>query len=565
MENKSNSDNKSYLRFLRNYAIAILTIVALMICYYAMWDKTDFVFGTLNDLLGILFSYLYLLAILCLHPVMIINAIKGEKGGQTSENKPHAKITGKPPSPEEIAQNKEKWKKTYRRISMAVMQLIIVDIVVTILWWIPTWPRWIALFLLVGALIYSESYRFGEQRGLYSGLGQLSIIFLGWLLGRWTGIIFFSAPLLLVYYLMLYQFAMVIVPANNPESNFVLFDKNNEKWQRFLAFIWYTWGMQYPMNVVADDWGREIPMRIKGNPFRQNGVPGIILTRAHQVAGITAGTEFSRIAGPGVIFTGRFERPLEIIDLRRQVRNSWIESVTKDGIPFKAKLFMVFKVNASSPDYNNGSFPYSIKWTRRLIKLFGVSQTTPSDKTAVRWDERVVKLIEQAARQTLSQRTLNELWQPKDRNSNTFVEIGDETISLLQQKRLEEQGVSVFTARAVDFQFPEEQQDDSSIIGQQLATWKSSWESRATQMLAEGKAEANRLQEEARAYAQSVLLRALAEGIRQTTPEISRYVIAIRFVGAIQELMKKELAVAEKLGTEVTERLEIAKQQIGQP
>jgi hypothetical protein len=147
MENKSNSDNKSYLRFLRNYAIAILTIVALMICYYAMWDKTDFVFGTLNDLLGILFSYLYLLAILCLHPVMIINAIKGEKGGQTSENKPHAKITGKPPSPEEIAQNKEKWKKTYRRISMAVMQLIIVDIVVTILWWIPTWPRWIALFL----------------------------------------------------------------------------------------------------------------------------------------------------------------------------------------------------------------------------------------------------------------------------------------------------------------------------------------------------------------------------------------------------------------------------------
>jgi regulator of protease activity HflC (stomatin/prohibitin superfamily) len=523
---------------------------------------TDFVFETLNGLLGLLFSCLYLIAVLYLHFSMIVNAFKEKKGPSFPENKSGNKV-GMPRSPEEIVQDKLKWKKTNRRLTMVVMQLIVVDILVRILWWIPTWPRWIALFLLVCGISYFLSNKFGEGRGVFSGLEQLGIIFLGWLLGRWIGIIFFSAPLLLVYYLMLYQFAVVIIPANNPESQLILFDKNNEKWQRFLAFIWYTWGIQHPMNVVVDEAGREISMRIKGNPFRQYGIPGILLTHTHQVAGITAGTEFSRVEGPGLIFTKRFERPLEIVDLRRQVRTSWIDAVTKDGIPFKAKLFMVFQVNNSSPDHTEGSFPYSTKWVRRLLKLLGVMQTQPNNKTNIRWDERVVKQIEQAAQQTLSQRTVNELWQPQNpKHDSTFFEIGEDIKSILQ-KRLEEYGIIVFTSRMPDFKFSEDKDDD--ISSQQLKTWQSSWARQADQTLAEGEAEAKRLQEEARAYAQSILLKALAEGIKQTTPEISRYVIAIRFVNAIQELMKKEPEVAETVGTEVTSRLENIKQRIGHP
>jgi regulator of protease activity HflC (stomatin/prohibitin superfamily) len=530
---------------------------------------TDFVFETLNNLLGLLFSFLYLIAILYLHLSMIVNAFKEKRGPSVPENKSRANtVARKPPSPEEIAQDKMKWKKTNRRITMVVMQLIVIDIIVGILWWIPLWPRWIALFLLVGGITQFLSKQFGEQRGVYSGQGQLGIIFLGWLLGRWMGIIFFSAPLLFVYYLMLYQFAMVVVPANNPEAQLIMFDKSNEKWQRFLTFIWYTWGIQHPMHVVVDEAGREISMRIKGNLSRQYGIPGIIFTHSHQVAGITAGTEFSRVEGPRVIFTKRFERPLEIIDLRRQVRVSWIDAVTKDGIPFKAKLFMVFQVNNSAPDHNEGSFPYSTKCVRRLLKLLGMMQTQPNNKTRIRWDERVVKQIEQAAQQTLSQRTVNELWQPQNpKNESSFFEIGEDIKSILQ-KRLEEHGIIVFTSRMPDFKFSEDKED--AITSQQLKTWQSSWTRQANQTIAKGEAEAERLQGEARAYAQSVLLRAFAEGIRQTrirqtTPETSRYVIAIRFITAIQELMKRETAVAEDLGTKVTERLENIKQRIGPP
>jgi regulator of protease activity HflC (stomatin/prohibitin superfamily) len=93
------------------------------------------------------------------------------------------------------------------------------------------------------------------------------------------------------------------------------------------------------------------------------------------------------------------------------------------------------------------------------------------------------------------------------------------------------------------FKFSDEKED--AISDQQLQTWKSYWARRANETMAEGEAEAARLQEEARAYAQSVLLRALAEGIKQTTPEISRYVIAIRFISAIQELMKRDPTLAD--------------------
>jgi regulator of protease activity HflC (stomatin/prohibitin superfamily) len=557
MDNNSASKYKSDWRFLQNFALAILFIVILMGSYYAMWKLNEFVFGKLNDLLGLLFSCLYLTAILCLHPVMFVGAFKGKKGQPNSRTK----ITGKPASPEGLAQEDMKWKNINRRLTMAVMQLIIIDIIVRIFWWIPTWPRWIVLFLTVGSLAYYLSSRYGEGRGVYSGLGQFGIIFLGWLLGRWTGIIFFSAPLLIVYYLMLYRFAIVIIPANNPENDLVLFDKNNEKWLRFLAFTWYTWGIQHPMNVVVDDAGREIAMRIKGSPFPEYGMPGIILTRSHQVVGITAGTEFSRIEGPGVVFTRRFERLLGIVDLRKQIRTAWIDAVTKDGVPFRAKLFMVFKVNDSSPDHIDGSFPYSKKWIRRLLKLLGVVQNQSNDKTNLSWDERVVKIIEQTAQQVLSQRTVNELWQPQNSAAynSAFVEIGEEIKSILQ-KRMEDQGVIVFTSRMPDFKFSEEKED--AISSQQLTTWRSSWARQADQTIAEGEAEANRLEEEARAYAQSVLLKAFAEGIKHTTPEMSRYVIAIRFISAIQELMKKHPDVAENLGPEVIDRFENIKQRI---
>ena len=61
--------------------------------------------------------------------------------------------------------------------------------------------------------------------------------------------------------------------------------------------------------------------------------------------------------------------------------------------------------------------------------------------------------------------------------------------------------------------------------------------------LANGQAEAERLQQEARAYAHSIVLTAIAEGLQQARaihPNLPRYVIAMRFVGALEEMLEQQ-------------------------
>ena len=62
-------------------------------------------------------------------------------------------------------------------------------------------------------------------------------------------------------------------------------------------------------------------------------------------------------------------------------------------------------------------------------------------------------------------------------------------------------------------------------------------------LLASAEAESSRLQQEARAYVQSILLTAIAEGLQETRlryPNLPRHVIAMRFVGALAELAKHQ-------------------------
>jgi hypothetical protein len=128
------------------------------------------------------------------------------------------------------------------------------------------------------------------------------------------------------------------------------------------------------------------------------------------------------------------------------------------------------------------------------------------------------------------------------------------------------QGVRLFAARVVAFDFSEYKRADDresesdvseskdsngkkyretydAVIRQQIESWRVDWESQRLQIIADADAEANRLQQEARAYVQSVLLTAIAEGLEQTRihyPKLPRHVIAMHFVGALEQLTHAE-------------------------
>jgi len=150
---------------------------------------------------------------------------------------------------------------------------------------------------------------------------------------------------------------------------------------------------------------------------------------------------------------------------------------------------------------------------------------------------------------------------------------------------LQASGVRLFTARIVDFSFTEEKKEaekreeqvkkekeesksdmkEDEVTEQQLATWSIDWKRQRAEVLADGEAEAERLQQEARAYAHSVLLTSIAEGLQQTRsldPALPSYVIAMRFIGALEQLVKQQPEAGEKTSDEVRDSIRNWKQWI---
>lgn len=480
--------------------------------------------------------------------------------------------------------------------------------------------RWILLYLS-SLFIFNYTREHGGRRGLFSYLGHVTVFLIGWLAGKWSGILFLSIPLLVVYYIGVYYYAQAILPIAHPEgvglhfsaiprirkawgelrrkdaanpkrfltrcSHFLitLIDATQwvggENWKRFLILVWYTWGVQYPLIVITDSFGRESETRIAGNGGRSIGRPGLIHAQAHQAIGITTGIRFARVAGPGTVFIEHRERLFEVVDLRPQSRSNEIEAISKDGNPFKAGLSATFAIDrqkwsladfhrlklvnpilADGREFVNekGSFPFSPARVRAALSTTGIEVNPQGQETIpVHWDNRVMSQLEEAARFVLAQRNLDELWRPHHdkRGASALTEISAEIISLTRP-RLQEQGVNLIAARIDNFIFPK----DHPIIEQQIKTWSTLWQQRADQVKARGQAEAGRLQQEAKAYARSIILTSLAEGIQKTNvsrPDLARNIIALRFIGALEELIQQQPSETRE---EYLKRLENYKQQI---
>lgn len=424
--------------------------------------------------------------------------------------------------------------------------------------------RWVMIWLTFCPSIYYMNKKYGENRGLKSMVLHLAVFTTGWALGNWFGILFLSLPILAGYYSTLFYLADAIVPASDPEDK-------QEKRQRIKAFFWYTWGLQHPFQVVSNDdpSGRTVETRIEGNMFSDFSGPGIIWLKSHQAAALTVGINFSRVAAPKVVFTKPSERLLEVVDLRTQLRSNEIDAIAKDGVRFKAIVFGSFTLDrdewarttyhnvdeqkvtllkTKSLDTNlNGRFPFASTRVRSALIMRGKTSTEPELQKVIYWDERVLNQIEIIASEVLADRQFDALWRPnkQEPDISALEEIAEKIKAKVFPEMLAK-GVRIFASRVVAFNFDEYKEAESKhddVIKQHIAAWRINWETQRSQILADGDAESERLEQEARAYVQSVLLTAIAEGMQQTRlryPNLPRHVIAMRFVGALEELMRQQ-------------------------
>jgi hypothetical protein len=361
-------------------------------------------------------------------------------------------------------------------------------------------------------------------------------------------------PLMVAYYSALYSLAQVILPVNSPEDKV-------EKLQRFYILAAYSWGFQRPLFSIDGHAWEKPKERISGDFMHKSAVKGLILTKSHQVVGITSGVQFKRTGGPGVVYTDKKERPFQIIDLRSQIRTSEIDVVSKDGISFKAIVLAAFRIDpedwdedttnkivslnsnlagANKPNNVDGSFPFS---DLRVQAVMGTTSTDAKGDATIYWDQWALNAVEDAARKIISQKTLDELWRPAndDIDANALDVIAKE-MKTNSTMTLRAAGILLLTARIVNFKFSATDDKGDTISRQQIATWGSEWERKRTKILDEAQAESDRTQQEARAYAESLLLNSIAEGLQKTQemhPHLPRYVIAARFLSSLQEYIHK--------------------------
>lgn len=99
-----------------------------------------------------------------------------------------------------------------------------------------------------------------------------------------------------------------------------------------LRWLWsLIMGIQHPWQVVED--GKVTVTKPKG-VFGEIGGPGVVVIRPGNAVIFERGGELTRIEGPGVYKTKRFERIKEVVDLRPQWSTIKTENMlTKDRVP----------------------------------------------------------------------------------------------------------------------------------------------------------------------------------------------------------------------------------------
>jgi hypothetical protein len=399
---------------------------------------------------------------------------------------------------------------------------------------------WGELYLAV--FIYYKTRPQAEGRGSRFVFLHLIVLTAGWAADRWLGILFYSAPLLFIFHHIVRKVALVTIPASHP-------DDPTETKLRIRIFLSYILGMQLPLWNVSKIGDREAEKRIDGVPVLNEFAPfpGMIKTHSNQVVGILNKINF-RVEGPGVIFTQKGDQPFEIIDLRSQTRTSTIRAFSKEGIPFFAIVNITFKIDCENCDQNpDGIFPYLS--TRVKSALYLRSKRAQPDGELERWDDHVLALAEEAAREVLAEHPLIELWYLEDSNDSALEGIAKQIKAQIEIPLLAK-GVRVISVKASpDFSLDKaeltekDRQVMEKIIRQQITAWSAEREQERITAQTDAEIRAEHAEQEAHVQAYSTLLTAIAEGLQVTQmrdAKMVRNIILLRYVSTLENLIHQQ-------------------------
>ncbi len=430
-----------------------------------------------------------------------------------------------------------------------------------------------AFFTFFHLMLSGVGFMMGRRRGLAIVLGHLLVIDLGlwfgsldsgWQYGALQGLALISIPAILLFWIWLIIFSQFVLPIP-PERH--------AHEQAAECLIGFVTGVQYSCWIVRGD---KIEEPLSGKLMRSGLLPGVLLAEAHTAVPLSTGVGLSRIAGPGITFIGRAERPHngQVLDLRTHFRPVPVRATTQDGIDVQVIVPVVFRIEPQPPMRPPPEItPISEAATFNAVIAQRIDGSGP-----LKWEEIPPMLVKNIARSVIASYTFDRLLEDESpaaplpgEEGAPFAErrrrltrqhmarVPRDRIRAEIERRLRAEiqernyGIRILGVGLGDLEVAGPETVRNSILQQRIDTWRAEWLAEAIRRQAQSEAEAMREIGRARAQAQMRMIQALTEGLAQarnlgmTVP--TDVVVLLRLLDAL-EGMSLEPGTREHLSSE---------------
>ena len=293
------------------------------------------------------------------------------------------------------------------------------------------------------------------------------------------------------------------------------------------------------------------------------GGPGVLDVDENSAVVLEKFGHFTRAVGPGYYLLERFERVRGAVDLRAQLRKSGSKVYTRDGIPVQYDVEIEFRLLGETvadalykPKAPNRLWArieprlmrraYAPLSTYRFSPRAAWSAVYPLAVTetgqVTSWSDSIMRAGLGEIDKALSSHSFDELSLPvADAGLDSRIDMSvrrrvQREAEALAAAAMQRSGVQLISLRFSSFRFDDE--EARGILDQYFKDWQSHWSNAARIAREDGKTEAFKKQEDARAQAQLKVLALLADGLNQVQSRKANYdfVLMLRLFESLEHM-----------------------------
>lgn len=274
---------------------------------------------------------------------------------------------------------------------------------------------------------------------------------------------------------------------------------------KYMAAV--SFGIYYPKLPIDDR--NELPKEDPQNWLSFKGGPGYLIIQPGLAVVLERFESPSRILSAGKHYITRFERLVDVIDLRDQLieipdgramtKDRYIVSIK--GVYFRYRINSSARSEVKNPQSGIEPYPYTIEAVRNLHYNRPITTNDP-----MKWDILVQNTVMNEITSYINENNFTALTMFDPSGNNTREMMSKRILSPEFRKKLRNMGTKLVWFDVGNISLPEEYESEKIIN-----TWQADWMSKTATTRAIGDAQRISLQEIGKAEAQAEVLRKIVE------------------------------------------------------